>query len=131
MYTANNIDEISSKTQETKTGLITTKGYYQDVSEPSNDSTYDLFNTQTKQHIASIDYHSKREISEHINHSGEIINGLNFDEIENILQDFKAEGINTIVISLLHSNQNNDHECAIAYYIKKYHPNFSVTYSTE
>lgn len=129
MQTANDIDEVSTEKQGVKIGLITTQGCL-DVSELTNEDACELLNTQNKQSISSIAQHLRREVSERMNQKGEIISGLDFDEVENILQDFKAEGVQAIVISLLHSCQNNDHERAMAYYIKKYHPDFSVTYST-
>ena len=113
-----------------KTGLITTKGF-RDVLELARGNRPDLFNARYKKPDPFVERHLRREVSERMNHKGEITSGLVFDEVEEILQDFKREGVKAVAISLLHSYQNNDHERAIAYYINRYHPEFSITYSTE
>ncbi|WP_412518722.1 hydantoinase/oxoprolinase family protein [Staphylococcus simulans] len=123
------INALTEK-QGVKTGLITTKGF-RDVLELARGNRPDLFNVRYKKPVPFVERHLRREVSERMNYKGEIINGLNFDEVENIIQDFKAEGVKAIAISLLHSYQNNDHERAIACYIKKHHPEFAITYSTE
>lgn len=113
-----------------KTGLITTKGF-RDVLELARGNRPDLFNARYKKPDPFVERHLRREVSERMNHKGEITSGLVFEEVEEILQDFKREGVKAVAISLLHSYQNNDHERAIAYYINRYHPEFSITYSTE
>lgn len=113
-----------------KTGLITTKGF-RDVLELARGNRPDLFNARYKKPEPFVERYLRREVSERLNHKGEVLSPINFDEIENIIQDFKKENVKAIAISLLHSYQNNSHEKAIADYINEHHPEFSTTYSTE
>lgn len=128
-HTATAVQALT-KNKRVKTGIILTEGVRK-ILKTACDIQPELFNTQLQQSIPLIQRHLRREVSEHINYEGKILNGLDFDEVEDIIRNFKTEGVEAIVISFLHSYQNNDHERATKYYINKYHPEFTVTYSTE
>ncbi|GEP85538.1 Acetone carboxylase beta subunit [Staphylococcus piscifermentans] len=113
-----------------KTGLITTKGF-RDVLEIGRGNRPDLFNVRYKKPEPIVERHLRKEVSERLNHKGDELSPVNFDEVEEIIQYFKQEGVEAIAISLLHSYQNNEHEVAIANYINDNYPEFSTTYSTE
>ncbi|MRE72948.1 hydantoinase/oxoprolinase family protein [Mammaliicoccus sciuri] len=113
-----------------KTGLITTKGF-RDVLEIARGNRPDLFNVRYKKPAPIVERHLRREVSERLNYKGEVIDGVNFDEIDEIMNYFIEENVKAVAISLLHSYLNNDHEKKIAAYINENYPNFLTTYSTE
>lgn len=113
-----------------KTGLITTKGF-RDVLEIGRGNRPDLFNVRYRKPAPIVERYLRKEVSERLNNKGEVLNPVNFDEVEEIVQYFKNEGVKAIAISLLHSYQNSDHEKAIAKYINEHYPEFYTTYSTE
>lgn len=113
-----------------KTGLITTKGF-RDVLEIARGNRPDLFNVRYKKPAPIVERHLRREVSERLNYKGEVINGVNFDEIDEIMNYFIEENVKAVAISLLHSYLNNDHEKKIAAYINENYPDFLTTYSTE
>lgn len=113
-----------------KTGLITTKGF-RDVLEIGRGNRPDLFNVKYKKPQPIVERYLRKEISERLNYKGEVLSPLNLEEVEEIVQFYKENEVKAIAVSLLHSYKNDTHEKEIANYIKKHHPDLSVSISSE
>ncbi|WP_414044441.1 hydantoinase/oxoprolinase family protein [Macrococcus sp. EM39E] len=113
-----------------KTGLITTKGF-RDVLEIARGNRPDLFNIRYKKPAALIDRHLRKEVSERLDLHGQVLSPLNLDEVDDIIEYFKDEGVEAVAISLLHSYKNNEHERKIAKYVHEKWPEVFISTSTD
>src|SRR5699024_4040959 len=113
-----------------KTGLITTKSFRDDI-EIDRGNRPDLFNVKYNKHEPNEERNLRKEVSERLNYKGEIESELKIEEVDEILDYFKAENVEAIAVSLLHSYKNSDHEEKIAEHIKKQWKDVHVTTSSE
>ena len=113
-----------------KTGLITTRGF-RDILEIARGNRPDFFNLQYKKPAPFIPRYLRKEVTERISYKGEILKPLASAEIDPILEEFKAEGVEAIAVCFLHSYANPAHEVAVADHIKKHWPEISVVASHE
>lgn len=113
-----------------KTGLITTEGF-RDVLEIARGNRPDLFNIRYKKPTPFVERFLRREVSERINHKGEIIKPLHIHDIKEIIEVFKSEGVEAIGIAFLHSYINPRHELEAREEIKKLWPEAFVSMSHE
>ncbi|QYA42881.1 hydantoinase/oxoprolinase family protein [Macrococcoides bohemicum] len=113
-----------------KTGLITTKGF-RDVLEIGRGNRPDLFNLRYKKPASLIDRHLRKEVSERLNQHGEVLSPLKLEEVDEIINYFKSNGVEAVAISLLHSYKNNEHERMIAEYVHEKWPEVYISTSTD
>lgn len=71
------------------------------------------------------------EVTERIDYEGSVLVDLDQEEAKTVIQRLVNKGAESIAVSLLWSISNDTHEQAIAEIIRKYHPNVSVTLSSE
>lgn len=112
------------------TGLITTKGF-RDVLEIGRANRPDLFNLSFKKPVPFVPRQLRLEVSERLNHRGEVLQELDVRELDAIIAHFRAQNVTAIAICLIHAYKNPVHEQAIASYIKRVWPEAAVTASHE
>ncbi len=110
------------------TGLITTRGF-RDVLEIARGDTPDIYNVYYQKPKPFVPRYLRCEITERVNHKGEIITPLAENEIEPIIDQFQAEGVTAIAICFLHSYANPEHERTAMALIKKKWPTVAVVTS--
>lgn len=113
-----------------KTGLITTKGF-RDVLEIARGNRPDLFNIRYQQPTPFIDRYLRQEVEERVNYKGEVLEPINKEELKHIIEYFKAEKLEAIAISFLHSYVNPIHEKEALKLVKELWPEVDVTASHE
>lgn len=113
-----------------KTGLITTKGF-RDVLEIGRGNRPDLFNVRYKKPASLIDRHLRKEVSERLNQHGEVLSPLKLEEVDEIINYFKSNGVEAVAVSLLHSYKNNEHERKITEYVHEKWPEVYISTSTD
>lgn len=111
-----------------KTGLITTRGF-RDILEIARGNRPDFFNLRYQKPEPFVPRYLRREVTERMTHRGEIVSSLATEEIEFILQDFKAEGVEAIAVCLLHSYANTAHEQQVCDEIKRLAPDMTLVAS--
>jgi len=111
-----------------KTGLITTRGF-RDVLEIGRGDRPDFFNLKYRKPPAFVPRHLRLEITERIDHRGQIRLPLAEDEISSLVETFKAEGVEAIAVCLLHSYANPEHERALLEAFKEALPEVTVVAS--
>ncbi len=116
--------------QGAKVGLITTQGF-RDVLEIARGNRPDLFNYTFKKPRPFVPRYLRREVHERLDHSGAIVLPLSTSEIDQVITDFKTEGVEAIAICLLHAYINPTHEAELKQYIKSHWPDVSVLASHE
>lgn len=95
-----------------KTGLITTKGF-RDTLEIGRGNRPDFFNIRYRKPEPFIPRYLRQEVTERLNHHGEVLTSLVLDDIDPIIESFKAEGVEAVAICLLHAYANPAHEIAV------------------
>ncbi len=113
-----------------KVGLITTKGF-RDVLEIARGNRPDLFNVQYQKPAPFVERYLRQEVTERLNYKGEVVTPLDMNEVDAIVDRFKAEKVEAIAISFLHSYENSDHEEKVAERIRELWPQVSLSLSSE
>jgi len=113
-----------------KTGLITTRGF-RDVLEIARGNRPDFFNLRYRKPAPFVPRYLRREITERLSYKGKILTPLKLDELADIVDDFRAEGVEAVAICLLHSYANPAHERLVAEKVAALWPEVSVVASHE
>lgn len=111
-----------------KTGLITTKGF-RDVLEIGRGNRPDLFNLKYKKPEPFVPRRYRQEVSARINATGESLQPLKKEEINDIMKFFIEEDVEAIAVCYLHAYINPKHEIDTVEYINENWPDVSVTAS--
>jgi len=113
-----------------KVGLITTKGF-RDVLEIARGRMPELYNLAWKKPVPLVPRYLRFEVDERIGKSGEIIRGLNTDEVTAVIERLLVEGVESVAICLYNSPRNPVHEEAIETFLRKKVPQFYLSRSTK
>ena len=111
-----------------KTGLITTRGF-RDILEIARGNRPDFFNLRYQKPKPFVERYLRREINERMNFRGEILQPLSLEGLEDILAEFKSDGVEAIAISLLHAYANPSHEQILKAEVQRLWPEVSVVAS--
>ncbi len=111
-----------------KTGLITTKGF-RDILEIARGNRPDFFNLRYQKPKPFVQRYLRREISERMNYKGEVLKPISLEGLEEIIRDFRSDGVEAIAISLLHAYANPSHEVLLKSEVQKLWPEASVVAS--
>lgn len=113
-----------------KTALITTTGF-RDVLEIGRGNRPDFFNLNFKKPEPFIPRAHRYEITERINHFGEIETAVDIAALDGIVAQLKANGIKAVAVCLLNSYKNNEHEKQIADALAKLIPEIHIVISSQ
>ncbi|CDZ76847.1 Acetophenone carboxylase gamma subunit [Legionella massiliensis] len=113
-----------------KVGFITTEGF-KDIIHMGRGERPEFFNLNFQKPESFVERHLCFEIKERINANGKVVSPVKLDQIPQILNYFRQEGVEAIAICTLHSYANPTHERAIADEIKKLWPTIPVVASTD
>ncbi len=113
-----------------KTGLITTEGF-RDILEIGRCDRPDFFNMSYKKQEPFVARYYRREVSGRISYQGDELEVLNLSQLDEILQDFRAENVEAIAICLLNSYANPLHEVAVKEYVTHKWPEVAVIASSQ
>lgn len=111
-----------------RTGLITTAGF-RDVLEIGRGNTPDLFNINYRKPAPFVRRRFRREVDERINYLGELEAPLNTAQLDAVVDDFRAAGIEAIAVCFLHSYANASNELEAVARIKERWPRIHVVAS--
>jgi N-methylhydantoinase A len=108
-----------------KTGLITTRGF-RDVLEIGRGNRPDLFNFYFKKPGPFVPRKLRLEVDERANYRGEVLRALDPAQIDPIIEQFRAEGVEAIAICFLHAYVAPENEKAALARVKALWPEVSV-----
>ena len=111
-----------------KVGLITTKGF-RDTLELARGNRPDFFNLHYKKPAPFVERRLRQEIPGRLDYHGTEIAPLDLSPLPEILDMFKAEGVEAVAVSFLHSYANPTHEQAAMAEIQKLWPDVAVVSS--
>lgn len=113
-----------------RTALVTTRGF-RDVYAIGRGNRIEAFNLFFHRPKPLVPRNLTFEISERVNHRGEVLTSIDTGEVEKLAQDLKAQGIEAIAVCFLHSWANPDHERIAGEILRKANPGVFVTLSHE
>ena len=113
-----------------KTGLITTRGF-RDTLEIARGNRPDFFNLRYQKPEAFVPRYLRRELTERMNYKGDVLTSLDMGHLDEIVADFKADGVEAVAVCFLHSYANPAHEIEVSSRLKEIWPEVSVVSSHE
>ncbi|MBM1220807.1 hydantoinase/oxoprolinase family protein [Ponticoccus sp. SC2-23] len=111
-----------------KVGLITTEGF-RDTLEIARGNRPDFFNLHYEKPEPFVPRHLRAEVPGRMTYMGEERAALDLSGVAAILDGFRAEGVQAVAISLLHSYANTAHEEALLAEVARLWPEVSVVAS--
>ena len=111
-------------------GLITTEGF-RDVLEIGRGNRPDFFNLRYEKPAPFVARHLRREVPGRMGFDGVEQRPLDLSGLPDLLEDFRAEGIEALAVCLLHSYANPEHERRVADRIAELWPEVPVAVSHE
>jgi len=109
-------------------GLITTEGF-RDTLEIARGNRPDFFNLHYQKPEPFVPRHLRAEVPGRMTYQGAERAPLDLSGLPTILDHFRAEGVEAVAISLLHSYANTAHEEALWVEVNKFWPEVSVVAS--
>ena len=113
-----------------KVGVITTKGF-RDVLGIGFTYREDLFNLQYDKPVPLVPRHLVYELTERLDHKGEVIVPLDRDEVISVVRQLVDQGVAAIAVSLFNSYTNPQHEQVVGEVIRDTAPDIYISLSTE
>lgn len=111
-----------------KVGLITTEGF-RDTLEIARGNRPDFFNLHYEKPKPFVARHLRREVPGRIGYKGEEMRALDLSGLPAILDDFRAEGVEAVAISFLHSYADPRHEQETMARVRELWPQVAVVAS--
>ena len=109
-------------------GLMTTKGFI-DILEMTRSSRKEVYNYLWKKPKPLVPRYLRMGIDERTNHKGEILKGIDEQEVAETARTLKENGVEAIAVCLLHSYANPENELEIGEIIHRLWPDMSVSLS--
>ena len=108
-----------------KVGLITTKGF-RDTLEIARGNRPDFFNLAYEKPEPFVPRYLRREVPGRLDYHGMEMAALDLSDLPAILNDFRAEGVQAVAITFLHSYANPAHEAAAVAEVQRLWPEVAV-----
>ena len=113
-----------------RVGLVATRGF-RDVLELRRSARSDLYDLFQDPPAVLVSRRRRMEITERIGADGEVVLPLAEDEIDKLIEDLKAAGVEAIAVSLLFSFLNDKHERRLGERLRAAFPDLPVFLSSE
>lgn len=113
-----------------KTGLITTKGF-RDIIELRRGRRDNVYNFKVPFPAMPVPRYLRMEVEERITYAGEVHIPLNEEDVRRATRKLKEHGMDSIVISFIHSYMNPEHERKAAEIVRKEYPEVYVVEASE
>ncbi len=113
-----------------RTGLITTKGF-RDILELGREKRYDAYDIFSEYPEPIVPRYDRTEIDERIRFDGKILKEVDEQEVLQILEKFKKDGIRSIAVCFINSYENPVHEKKLKEIIEREVPEIFLSSSFE
>lgn len=113
-----------------RTGLITTKGF-RDILELGREKRYDAYDIFSEYPEPIVPRYDRTEIDERIRFDGKILKEVDEQEVLQILEKFKKDGIRSIAVCFINSYENPVHEKKLKEIIEREVPDIFLSSSFE
>ncbi len=113
-----------------KTALITTKGF-RDALEMRRGIREERYNNHYRNVTPLVPRHLRYTIDERIDAEGNVLNKIDYDELDAIILKLKEEEIESVAVCFMNSYLNDINEKKVTEYLKKSLPNVFISASYE
>ncbi len=113
-----------------KTALVTTAGF-RDVLEIARGNRPDMYNFLFQKPPPFVPRRWRFEVRERVDVTGQVRVPLHLEDLDPVLDQCRAQGIEAVAIQLLHSYAAPEHEARCAAYLRQHLPGVAVTASHE
>lgn len=111
-----------------KVGLIATEGF-RDTLEIARGNRPDFFNLHYQKPKPFVPRYLRRELPGRMSYKGKEMTPLDMTGLPDILDDFRADGVEAVAICFLHSYANTSHEEAVLAEVRKLWPEVAAVSS--
>jgi N-methylhydantoinase A len=112
-----------------RTGLITTRGF-RDVLEIRRMRTNRLYDITWEKPAPLVRRRWRREVTERIDHRGDVLVPLDLDDARDAVHRLAAEGVTSVAVCFLHAYANPTHEQQVEALVRAIAPGLSVSVSS-
>jgi N-methylhydantoinase A len=109
-----------------RTAVVTSEGF-RDVLEIGRANRPDIYNLRFRKQPPFVPRHLRFEVHERMNYKGEVVTPLKPDAVAELADRLKAEGVEAVAVSFLHSYANPGHEEMAAAVLRNHLPGVKVT----
>jgi N-methylhydantoinase A len=109
-----------------RTAIVTSEGF-RDVLEIGRANRPDIYNLRFRKQPPFVPRHLRFEVPERMNYKGEVVTPLESDAVAELAGRLKAEGVEAVAVSFLHSYANPGHEEMAAAVLRSHLPGVKVT----
>lgn len=109
-----------------RTAIVTSEGF-RDVLEIGRANRPDIYNLRFRKQPPFVPRHLRFEVPERMNYKGEVVTPLESDAVAKVAVRLKAEGVEAVAVSFLHSYANRGHEEMAAAVLRSHLPGVKVT----
>ena len=113
-----------------RTGLITTKGF-RDAVEIGREHRYDLYDLFIDLPEPLVPRYLRLEVDERVFSDGSVVRSLDDEDVHERIDQLRAEGVEAVAVSLLHSYQNAGHERRVGEIIEEHAPDLVFSLSSD
>lgn len=114
--------------QGSKTALVTTRGF-RDVLEIGRSNRPDMYNLKYTKQEPFVPRELRFEITERLNYLGEVEKPLLEDDVRQVVEALRGDGVEAIAICFLHSYANTAHEARTAEILRQSLPGVYISES--
>jgi N-methylhydantoinase A/oxoprolinase/acetone carboxylase beta subunit len=121
---------IITEGKGSRVAMLTTKGF-RDIIETRSEGRYDGYDLQIVVPPPLVERRHRHEVTERLDHRGEIVTPLDEAELARIVELVAEGGYDSVAVCLLHSYANADHETRLGDAISMALPDIPVSISSE
>ena len=123
------INAITERTGA-KTALVTTEGF-RDVLEIARGNRPDLYNLRYRKEVPFVPRRLRFEVRERVDAKGRVRVPLHLEDLDEAIEECRAQGVEAIAIQFLHSYAAPEHEEKAAAYLRERLDGVAITASHE
>ena len=113
-----------------RVGMLVTRGF-RDILEIGRQIRSRLYDVHLQKPAPLVSRRFSLEVTERLDHDGRVLTPLNLDEVRQAARRLRDEGVEAVVVCLLHSYVNPAHERAVAAIVRQELPDAYLSVSSE
>jgi len=113
-----------------RVGMLVTRGF-RDILEIGRQIRSRLYDVHLQKPLPLVERRLSLEVGERLDHEGRVLQPLDLDEVRRAAQQLGRDGVEAVVVCLLHSYLNPAHERAVAEVVRKELPDVYLSVSSQ
>ncbi|HEY3187393.1 MAG TPA: hydantoinase/oxoprolinase N-terminal domain-containing protein, partial [Solirubrobacteraceae bacterium] len=113
-----------------RVGMLVTRGF-RDILEIGRQIRSRLYDVRLQKPAPLVERRFSLEVGERLDHEGRVLEPLDLDEVRAAARRLRRDGVEAVVVCLLHSYLNADHERAVADVVRAELPDAYLSVSSQ